>query len=208
MNKPKVKISEIKQIHDLTGVGLREAKKALETYGSFEVALKAMQAKGMSRAADRAGRQTQAGVIKSYVHDNRIGVLVEVNCETDFVARTDDFLAFVKDVALQIAASAPLYLSSEDVPQAALDHERDLLRQQAQQENLPADKLDMIVDGRLSKDMSEKCLLSQDFIKDNQQTMDDLLQAVRAKLVENITIKRFIRFELGKPQAEAFLNGQ
>ena len=193
-----ISIDNIKKLRDLTGAGLTDAKQTLQSAKSFEEAVQTMQAKGLVKAGKREARQTGAGIIESYVHDGRIGVLVEVGCETDFVAKTDDFLSFVKDLALQIAASKPEYLKAEDIPQPILDQHYALFKAQAESENYPKDKQEAIINGKLTKLKTEICLLSQSFNKDPKLTINDLLQAINAKLGENIVIKRFVRFELGE----------
>ena len=183
-------IDDIKKIRELTGVGLTDAKKALEESGSFEAALKAMRAKGLSKAAGREEKITQAGVIRSYVHDGRIGVLVEVSCETDFAAKNENFLNFVKDLCLQVAACKPTYLRLED-----MNNDR-----HSEMNNHAESDLD-------AKELAEQhCLLSQNFIKDPKLTIQDLLQTQIAKLGENIIIVRFVRFELGYPKAELVID--
>ena len=198
------RVMEIKKIHDLTGVGLSAAKQALEEHGNFDKALEDMRLKGLAKAQSRTDKETDVGVIYSYTHNHRIGVLVEVNCETDFVAKTEDFLNFAKDIALQIAASKPLYITPADIPQSILDKDKDLLKQQALKEGISEDKLEKVIEGRLEKDISQTCLLKQVFNKDPQLTVEDLLQSLIAKLGENIVIQRFARFELGQSQAQIY----
>ncbi|MYB40177.1 elongation factor Ts [Candidatus Saccharibacteria bacterium] len=164
-------IDDIKKLREMTGVGLTDAKKALEENGDFETALEAMKAKGLSKAAARSAREATAGIVTSYIHDGRIGVLIEVNCETEFVAKNEQFLGLVRDLALQIAACDPAYISPQDVPPS-----------EATDPGHPPD------------------LLSQAFIKDLKTTIGDLLQAKIAQLGENIVVSRFSRFELGNPE--------
>lgn len=196
------KVYNIKRIRDLTGVTLSDAKNALDQTNSFDEALKLMQAKGLSKASSRSHRVTQAGLIHSYVHDGRIGVLLEVNCETDFVAKTDDFKDFVKDVALQIAASQPIYMTPEDVDESTRQNQRETIIELAKIDNVSKDKLESVVEAQLEKNLAKLCLLSQNFNKDPKLTINDLLQTLIAKLGENIVIAKFVRFELGKVQAD------
>ena len=190
------KIEEIKKIRDATGVGLTEAKQALMEHGDFQQALKAMQTKGLQKASKRAGRLAQAGIVYSYVHEGRIGVLLEVNCETDFVAKTSEFQSLVKDLALQIAASDPQALSLEDLrlDEASLEQ---AFQEQALAEEVPQARLAEVVAARLQKHKAEASLLSQSFNKEPQLTVAEIIQNVCAKLGENIVISRFSRFELG-----------
>lgn len=198
-------IEDIKKIRDLTGVGLTEAKQALQTHRSFDEALAAMRAQGLSKALKREDRSTQAGVVLSYVHDQRIGVLLEVNCETDFVAKTDDFLSLVKDLALQIAASRPVCLKPEDLKED-FSQEEEHLRQKAAEDKVPLERLDEVVAQQLQKLKSSKCLLSQSFNKEPSLTVGEFLQNRAAKLGEKIVIARFVRFELGQSEVELFQN--
>lgn len=177
-----------------------DCKKALEEAGGdMEKAIEILREKGLSAAAKKAGRIATEGLVDSYIHaGGRIGVLVEVNCETDFVAKNEEFKAFVKDIAMQIAASSPRYVRREDVPQEELDKEREVLRAQALNEGKPEHIVDKIVEGRLNKYFEEVCLLEQQFIKDPDKTVSELLNEKIAKIGENISIRRFVRFELGE----------
>jgi elongation factor Ts len=187
-------------LREKTGAGMLECKKAREEAGGdMEKAIEILREKGLSAAAKKAGRIATEGLVDSYIHaGGRIGVLVEVNCETDFVAKNEEFKAFVKDIAMQIAASSPRYVRREDVPQEELDKEREVLRAQALNEGKPEHIVDKIVEGRLNKYFEEVCLLEQQFIKDPDKTVSELLNEKIAKIGENISIRRFVRFELGE----------
>jgi len=194
-----VDIELIKRLKDLTGAGLTDAKHALEEVGGdFDKALEAMRKKGLTKAEKRGEREARSGIIGTYNHDNRIGVLVEVNCETDFVARTEDFLAVVKDISMHIAASSPQYVSSDEVP--AEDRERVAaeFKEKALAEGKPADMVDKIVEGQIKKYFAEKCLLDQPFVKNPDQTVGDYLKENIAKLGENLVVRRFSRMALGE----------
>jgi len=161
-----------------------------------------LREKGLAAAAKRAGRTAAEGLVESYIHlGGKLGVLVEVNCETDFVARTPEFREFVRDIAMQVAAANPQYLAKEDVPAAVLDKEREILRVQALNEGKPEKVVDRIVEGRLEKFYSENCLLEQPFIKDPDKKVHELLTEKIARIGENIVIRRFVRFQLGETQA-------
>lgn len=190
----------VKELRDKTGAGMLDCKKALEeANGDLQKASEILREKGLSAAANMADRIATEGVVESYIHaGGRIGVLVEVNCETDFVAKTDNFKEFVKDVAMQIAAAAPLYVSKEEVPAEALEKEKEILRAQALNEGKPANIVDRMVEGRIGKYYEENCLLEQDFIKDPDKTISALLNEKVAQIGENISIRRFVRYELGE----------
>ena len=194
-----IDIAEIKRLKDLTGVGLTDAKKALEeSGGDFDKALAAMRKKGLTKAEKRGEREARAGVIGSYNHDGRIGVLVEVNCETDFVARNEIFTDLVKDLAMHIAASAPQYVSADDVPASESDKIRVEFADKAKAEGKPADMVDKIVEGQLKKHFADKCLLDQPFVKNPDQTVGDFVREHAARLGENIVVRRFSRLALGE----------
>lgn len=194
-----IDIKEIKRLRELTGVGMTDAKKALEeTDGDFDKALQAMRQKGLTRAEKKAEREAREGLIDAYVHDGRIGVVVEVNCETDFVTRTDGFKQLVHDLALHITASAPEYVSLEDVPAAERQRAAAEFRAKAEAEGKPAAMAEKIVDGQLAKYLAEKCLLSQPFIKNPDQTVEDIVKQAIARLGENIVVRRFRRIALGE----------
>jgi elongation factor Ts len=194
-----ISIDEIKRLRELTGVGITDAKQALvEAGGDFDKALSAMRKKGLTKAEKRAEREARAGLIGSYVHDGRIGVLVEINCETDFVAKTDEFKELVKDVSLHIAASAPEYVSVEEVDAKAKSEVEKEFKEKAKSEGKPDNMVTQIVDGQLKKYFAEKCLIEQPFVKNPDQTVGDYIKEHVAKLGENIVVRRFTRFVLGE----------
>jgi len=190
----------VKDLREKTGAGMLDCKKALEKAdGDMTKASEILREKGLAAAANKAGRAATEGVVESYIHaGGRIGVLVEVNCETDFVAKTDSFREFVKDIAMQIAASNPKYVRKEEVPQEELDKEREILKNQALNEGKPAHIVDKMVEGRLGKYYEEICLLEQSFIKDPDKKVSTLLNEKIGQIGENIYIRRFARFELGE----------
>ncbi len=195
----KVSIDDIKRLKSLTGVGLTDAKKALEEAdGDFDKALEAMRKKGLTKAEKRGEREARAGTIGTYNHDGRIGVLVEVNCETDFVARTEGFSDLVKDVAMHIAAAAPMYVSADDIPAADRDTKKAEFTEKAKAEGKPENMLDNIVEGMLKKYFSELCLLDQPFIKNPDLTVGGLVEEANARLGENVVVRRFERLVLGE----------
>lgn len=191
--------AQVKELRDLTGCGMMDCKKALEeAAGDIKTAVEILRKKGLADLAKRAGRAAKEGLVDAYIHaGGRIGVLVEVNCETDFVARGEDFRNFVHDVAMQVAATSPMYVSREEVPEEVLEVERDIYRAQALQEGKPEAVLDKIVAGRLDKFHQTVCLLEQPFIKDGDMTIQDYLGALVGKVGENVTIRRFVRYQLG-----------
>ncbi len=194
-----VDIAEIKRLRELTGVGMTDAKKALdEANGDFDKALAEMRKKGLTKAEKRGEREARAGVIGSYLHDNRIGVLVEVNCETDFVARNEIFTSLVKDLAMHIAASSPEFVSAEAIPLAAREAAKAEFTEKAQVEGKPTAMIEKIVDGMLVKYFAERCLLDQPFVKNPDQTVGEYLKEHIAKLGENIVVRRFNRMALGE----------
>jgi len=194
-----VDIAAVKRLKDLTGVGLTDAKAALEeANGDFDKALAAMRKKGLTKADKRGEREARAGLIGTYNHDGRIGVLVEVNCETDFVARNEIFTGLVKDLAMHIAASNPEYVSVEDVPAEERDKVGAEFKEKAASEGKPADMVDKIVEGQLKKHFADKCLLDQPFVKNPDQTVGDFVREHAARLGENIVVRRFSRLALGE----------
>jgi elongation factor Ts len=195
-----VTAAQVKELREKTGAGMLDCKKALEEAGGdMTRAAEILREKGLAAAASKAGRAATEGLVESYIHgEGRIGVLVEVNCETDFVAKTDNFRRFVRDIAMQIAAAAPKYVNKEDVPEEELNKEREILRAQALNEGKPEKIVDKMVEGRLAKYYSEVCLMEQQFIKDPDQTVAQLLNSMIAQIGENISIRRFVRFELGE----------
>lgn len=193
----------IRDLREKTGVGILDCKKALaESNGDFERAVSLLRQKGLATAAKKAGRIASEGVIGSYMHMGKIGAMVEINCETDFVARTDAFRELVKDVAMHIAAANPSYLSVEDVPQNVLDQEKEIYR--AQITGKPPQIVEKILEGKLDKFFEENCLLEQIFIKDPEQKkkIKDLIAENVARLGENVIIRRFVRFQLGETVKE------
>ncbi len=197
-----VSLDEIKKLKELTGVGLTDAKKALvEAGGDFDKALEAMRKKGLTKAEKRGEREAREGLIESYVHGNRIGVIVELNCETDFVARTDNFKSLAHELAMQIAAMRPKWVSQDDIPEAERTRKREelvaLAKADPKNANKPAEILDKIIDGQLNKYFSELVLLDQTYWKDDSKTIGTLVKEEMAKLGENIVVRRFARLELG-----------
>lgn len=190
----------VKELRERSGAGMMDCKKALvETNGDMEAALKYLKEKGLSQAAKKAGRIAAEGLVDAYIHmGGRIGVLVEVNCETDFVAKTAEFQEFVKDIAMHIAASNPEYVSREDVPEDVIAREKEIFKAAALNEGKPEHIVDKIVDGRIEKFLSEICLLEQPFVKDPDLTVQQVLTEKIAKMGENISIRRFARFERGE----------
>jgi elongation factor Ts len=194
-----VDITSVKRLKDLTGVGLTDAKAALEAAdGDFDQALEAMRKKGLTKAEKRGEREARAGIIGSYNHDNRIGVLVEVNCETAFVALNELFTNMVKDIAMHIAASNPEYISDQEVPNDIRQKIIDDLMESAKADGKPAEIVSKIVDGQVKKYFAERCLMEQPFVKDPDQTVNDYVKNHIARLGENIVVRRFARFALGE----------
>lgn len=189
----------VKQLRDMTGAGMMECKKALsETSGDLDKAVEVLRKAGAAKADKRAERAASEGMVESYIHPgNRVGVLVEVNCETDFVARTDDFKALVRDIAMQAAAAGADYVRREEVPAERVAKEREIFAAQLANEGKPANIIEKILDGKINKFYSEVCLLEQPFIKDDKQSITDLVKSASAKTGENIVVKRFVRFRLG-----------
>lgn len=190
----------VKALREKTGAGMMDCKKALqEAEGNEEKAIGILREKGLSAAAKRSGRTANQGIVDSYIHlGGRIGVIVEVNCETDFVARNDEFREFVRNICLQVAATNPGYLKREEVPESILDTERQIITAQALNEGKPEKVIEKIVEGRLDKYFRENCLLDQVFVKDEDVTIGVLLTNLIAKIGENIVIRRFSRFEIGE----------
>ena len=192
----------VKNLREKTGAGMMDCKRALEaTNGDMEKAIEYLRKKGLADAAKKAHREARDGVVASYIHSGgKIGVLVEVNCETDFVAHTPDFQQLVKDVAMQVAAANPTYVSREAVPAEVLEKEREIYRQQMADQKKPAQVLDKIVEGKLEKFFAETCLLDQPFIKDasGKSKVKDLIDQATAKLQERVVVRRFSRFQVGE----------
>jgi elongation factor Ts len=190
----------VKKLRDATGAGMMECKGALtEAKGNLEEATTILRKRGLAQATKKAGRSTNEGLIGSYIHmGGKIGVLVEVNCESDFVARTDDFQSLAREIAMHIAAASPQYVRREDVPADVLNRERDIYRGQMEGQNKPAAVIDKIVDGKLNSFFEQVCLVDQPSIRDPKMTIGQIVQAAIAKLGENIGIARFVRFKLGE----------
>ncbi len=191
---------DVKKLRDKTGVGMMDCKKALtETNGDFEKAVEILRKKGMDVANKRSGRTASQGQVYAYIHmGGKIGVLVEVNCESDFVAKSDDFMNFTKDVAMQIAAANPDWVNREDVPADVLDKEKGILKEQALKSGKPEKILDKIVEGKLGKFYSERCLMDQGFVKDQDKTIKQLLDELMAKTGEKCLVRRFTRYQVGE----------
>ena len=199
-----ISASMIKELRERTSAGLNDCKKALtETNGDMEKAADYLREKGLAASAKKAGRIASEGIVEAYIHGGgRIGVLGEVNCETDFVARNDVFRGFVKDVAMHIAATNPLYVSKDDVPAEDIEKEKAVLRAQALNEGKPEKIVDKMVEGRISKFYENYCLLEQPFVKDPEKKVSDILNALIATIGEKITVRRFVRYEKGEGLAK------
>lgn len=193
-------LNDIKELRERTGAGMLDCKKALtETGGDLEKAVDWLRAKGIASAAKKAGRVAAEGLVHSYIHaGGRIGVLLEVNCETDFVAMGDGFKTLVNDIAMHIAAAAPKYLAREDVPADAVEHEKTIQKERVMAEGKPANVAERIVEGRIGKFYEEVCLLEQKFIKDESKTIKDLVAEAAGKIGENVRVRRFVRYEVGE----------
>jgi elongation factor Ts len=190
----------VKKLRERTGAGMMDCKKALEkSDGDMQKAVDVLREKGMATAAKRSGRVANEGIIYSYIHPgDRLGVILEINCETDFVARTDDFRTLAKDIAMQVAATNPLVISREDLKEESIQKEKDIYRAQAKSQNKPEKVVDRIIQGKLEKYFQEVCLLEQPFIKDEHKTVQERITDTIAKLGENISVKRFARFRVGE----------
>jgi elongation factor Ts len=190
----------VKELRDKTGAGMMDCKKALVAVdGNIEKAVEYLREQGLAATAKKAGRIAAEGVVESYIHmGGKIGVLVEVNCETDFVAKTDEFKAFARDVAMHIAATSPTYVSKDEVPADEVEHEKEILRQQALNEGKPEKIVDKMVEGRIEKFYKEICLLEQPFVKNPDITIEDLVKEQIMTIGENVKIRRFARFQLGE----------
>jgi elongation factor Ts len=194
-----VSAEKVKELREKTGVGFMECKSALqEANGDLDAATTILRKKGLASAAKKSGRETREGLIGSYIHNGKIGVMVEVNCESDFVARNADFQSLVKDIAMQIAASDPRFIRKEDVTEDVLAKEREIYKEQARSTGKPENVLDKIVEGRMSKYYSESCLLEQPFVKDPDVTVKDHIASHIQKIGENIQVRRFVRYRLGE----------
>lgn len=195
-----ISATEVKELREKTNAGILDCKKALnETDGDMEEAVKYLREKGIAEAEKKAGRTASEGLVESYIHmGGKIGVLVEINCETDFVAKNDAFKELVNNIAMHIAASNPKYLSREDIPEDVIEQEKEVLRTQALNNDKPEHVVDQIVEGRLEKFFTQNCLLEQPYVRDEDKTVEELITEKIAELGENINIRRFTRYELGE----------
>ena len=195
-----ISVELVKDLRQRTGAGVVDCKKALqEAKGNMDAAIDYLRKKGLATAAKKAGRIATDGLVSSYIHaGGKMGVLVEINCETDFVAKTEDFQSFVKNIAMHIAAANPQYIRREEVPEEVLEKERDIYRTQALDAGKPQQVIDKIVEGKMERFYSEVCLLEQTYVRDSDLTIKELLDTLIAKIGENITIRRFTRFQLGE----------
>jgi elongation factor Ts len=199
-----INAAQVKELRETTGAGIMDCKQALqEAGGDNDKAMRILREKGLAGAQKKAGRTAADGIVDSYIHlNNRIGVLLEVNCETDFVARNEDFRAMVHDIAMHIAASKPLYVSAEEVPEEVLAEEREINRSRALKEGKPENVVDKIVEGRMKKYYEEVCLLDQPFVKDPDITIGELVKRTIAAVGENVVVRRFARFQVGECAGE------
>ncbi|MBS3939226.1 MAG: translation elongation factor Ts [Peptococcaceae bacterium] len=196
----KIEASLVKELRERTGAGMMDCKKALsETSGDMEKAVEFLREKGLAAATKKSGRITSEGIVESYIHGGgRIGVLVEMNCETDFVAKNEDFRALVRDMAMQIAAANPQYITREEVPTHIIEHEKEILRAQAINEGKPEKIIDKMVEGRLEKYFAEVCLMEQNFVREGDQSVKEYIQSKVAIFGENMAVRRFARFQMGE----------
>jgi len=195
-----VSAADVKKLREMTGAGMMDCKNALSAAGGdFDKAVDYLRTKGLAKAAKKAGRETSEGIVYSYIHPgSRIGVLVEVNCETDFVARNESFRALVHDLAMQIAAASPRWVGREEVTESDIEHEKQIYRDQMVESGKPENIIEKIVEGKMDKFYSESCLMEQGFIKDPDTTVSELLQSKIAEIGENMKVSRFARFEIGQ----------
>lgn len=195
-----ISASTVKELRDKTGAGMMDCKEALkESDGDIGKAVDFLRKKGLATAAKRAGRAMSEGTIQTYIHTGgKLGVMVEVNCETDFVAKNEDFVLFARNMAMHIAATNPVSISQQDVPQEVIDKEMEIYRDQIRAMGKPEQMIDKIAEGKLSKFFKENCLLNQAYVRDPNVTISDLINSLIAKIGENITIKRFVRFQVGE----------
>ncbi len=195
----KITAQMVKKLRDMTGAGMMDCKKALqEADGDFDKAIEILRKRGAAKAAKKAGRATGEGIITSYVHFNgRIGVLLELNCETDFVARTDEFKELAYNLAKQVAAMSPRWVSREDVPQEVIEKEKEIYREQLKNSGKPENVVEKIIEGKLEKFFQENCLLEQDYIFDDKKKVKDIITEAIGKIGENIRVSRFVRLEVG-----------
>jgi elongation factor Ts len=198
--KTDISAERVKELRQRTGIGVMDCKEALaECGGDIDKAIAVLRKKGAARAQEKMNREASQGLVTAYIHmEGKLGVLVEVNCESDFVARNDEFKELVKNVAMQIAAANPRFISPEDVPAAELEQEKEIIRAQLQDTKKPPQIIEKIVEGKLKKFFEEVCLLDQPYIKDDKQTIRQIVASAIAKFGENIKVRRFCRFELGK----------
>ncbi len=191
----------VKDLRDSTGAPFIDCKNALEEVsGDMDKALDILKIRGVAKASKKVGRETPEGTVMSYIHaGGKIGVMVEINCETDFVARNEEFQAFAREVAMQIAAANPVYVSKDDIPESELEREKEVMRAQVLESGKPAEIAEKMVEGKIKKFYEEVCLLNQTYIRDSKLKIDDILQALIAKIGENIKVRRFTRFQLGEP---------
>jgi len=193
-----VSVEDIKKLKELSGIGLTDAKNALvEAGGDFDKALEVLRKKGVTKADKKSDREAREGIIDSYVHGGRIGVIVEVNCETDFVAKTDNFKSFVHNIALQVASMSPIYVSESDIPESEMERVRAESKERLLAEGKPAEMIEKIVEGQVKKHFAEKVLLNQQYIMDDSMTVGDFVKENIAKTGENLIIRQFRRLELG-----------
>ena len=199
-----ISASQIKELRERTGSGMSDCKKALvECSGDMDKAIEMLRKKGLAKAAKKAGRTATEGLVTSYIHqNNRVGVLLETNCETDFVARNEDFVTFTKEVSLQIAAMNPSYVNANEVPDSEIEKERAIRMDTAKESGKPEQVIGKIVDGQIKKWLKELCLMDQPWVKDDKKSISDLQKEIVAKLGENIQIRRFSRYELGEGLAK------
>jgi len=195
-----VSAQQVKELREITGAGMMDCKKALEECsGDIEKAIDFLRKKGITDATKKAGRVAQEGLVEAYIHlGGKIGVLVEVNCETDFVARTDEFKSLTKDIAMQIAAYSPKYVKREEVPAQVIEEEKEIFKNQALNEGKPENVIDRIVEGRIEKYYAEICLLEQPYVRDDKKKVEEVIKEKIALLGENIEVNRFCRFEVGE----------
>ncbi len=195
-----ISAKQVKELRDRTGIGMMECKKALtETDGNIDKAVELLRKRGMAKAEKKSGRDANEGVIQAYIHPgSKIGVLIEVNCETDFVSKNDDFKSFVNDICMHIAATDPMAVDRDGIPADVVEREKDIFKEQGKNEGKPEHIVEKIMAGRVEKFYSQNCLLEQDFVKDPQKTVKDFLNEAVMKIGENINIKRFVRYELGQ----------
>jgi elongation factor Ts len=195
-----IDMSLVKKLREQTGVGILECKKAIgEANNDFKKAIELLRKKGFEKAKSKASRATNQGAIGSYIHSNhRVGVLLELGCETDFVAKNEDFLALQKEICLQIAAMSPQYISEKDIPQEVIEKEKEIYREQMKNSGKPDNVIEKIIEGKLKKFYTEVCLLQQGYFKEEKKNIEDLIAEKIHKLGENITVKRFIRYQVGE----------